>query len=154
MHLVRFSSGYSVCPDPRALIRGGAGQEVKFKTFFDLQSLRFHSCRNCFTSLKATFDTMNWDEKLIVNKGATNKITRVRTERTFKGDFVGTGIFEYIFSYHPKGDAARLDPNHPEYGTVTYTGLMHFKGTVDGSDPGEVVFIVSIFGCGEGEVGC
>jgi hypothetical protein len=93
--------------------------------------------------LKATFDTLNWDEKPVTIEGAEAKITRVRTERTFVGDIVGSAVTEYIFSYHPKDpDAKDLDSGHPGHGTVSYTGLMHFKGTISGSETGEVVFIV------------
>jgi hypothetical protein len=67
------------------------------------------------------------------------KLTRVRTERTFKGDVVGTAVTEYTFSYHPQDPA---NPPKDPHGTVSYLGVMYFKGTIDGSDPGEVVFLI------------
>jgi hypothetical protein len=97
-----------------------------------------------FTGLKATFDTINWDEKPVELQGSAVKVTRVRTDRVFSGDVAGTAATEYVFSYHPKADDNKdLDPAHPGHGTVNYVGLMHFKGTVDGSEVGEVVFLLT-----------
>jgi hypothetical protein len=91
--------------------------------------------------LKATFDTVNWEETPIKVEGSTIKLTRVRTERTFKGDVAGSAVTEYTFSYHPK-DPAQQAPDAHGHGTVSYNGIMYFKGTIDGSEPGEVVFLI------------
>jgi hypothetical protein len=93
--------------------------------------------------LTATFDTLKWDETPATIEGSTTKITRVRTERAFTGDVVGHAVAEYIFSYHPVDPSAqKLDAAHPTHGTVSYTGLMHFKGKIAESEVGEVVFLL------------
>lgn len=52
---------------------------------------------------------------------------------------MGTAVTEYTFSYHPKDPAKTYSDEH---GTVSYIGIMYFKGTIDGSEPGEVVFLI------------
>ncbi|KAJ1301158.1 hypothetical protein OPQ81_003569 [Rhizoctonia solani] len=66
------------------------------------------------------------------------KITRVRTERTFSGAMTGTGVAEYIINYHPGTDSG----SHCGMPTSSYAGICHFKGSIDGSPEGEVIFIV------------
>jgi Protein of unknown function (DUF3224) len=60
-------------------------------------------------------------------------ITRVKSERKFyDGSLEGTGVLEYVFAYHPNAEGPS------KY--VDYFGHMHFKGTYDGGEPGEIVF--------------
>ncbi|KAG8850451.1 hypothetical protein FRB96_009696 [Tulasnella sp. 330] len=67
-------------------------------------------------------------------------ITRCRTDRVFKGEsnrMQGKGAAEYTMVYHENGET---DPHKK---TASYAGLMHFTGTIDGGEEGEVVFITT-----------
>ncbi|CAE6441588.1 unnamed protein product [Rhizoctonia solani] len=90
-------------------------------------------------SIKAQYHTANWDEKPVSEEGAPLKITRVRTERTFSGTMTGTGIAEYVICQHP---GSSCDGTHAGMPTSSYAGICHFKGSIDGSPEGEVIFIV------------
>lgn len=102
--------------------------------------------------IEASFNSDTWDEKdVALTTDAKFRITRTRTERTFTGGMNGKGVTEYTFVYHPKetsGDAgeegeAKPDPHSNASGMVTYNGLMHFKGSVEGIEgEGEVAFEV------------
>ncbi|KAG8995185.1 hypothetical protein FRB94_007583 [Tulasnella sp. JGI-2019a] len=89
----------------------------------------------------AKFDTAGWDEKPIVEiAGSKLKITRVRSERVFGGEdnrLQGKGVAEYTMVYH---ESASADPHDA---TASYAGLMHFTGTLDGGEAGEVAFITT-----------
>jgi hypothetical protein len=113
------------------------------------------SCLYCYIEIDATFDCASWDEKDVPKlEGQTLRITRTRTERTFKGGMKGKGVAEYTFIYHPtKGEVKAGTPSifpigghviltrddlfmietgaHGEGMYVTYNGLMYFKGTID-----------------------
>ncbi|CAE6439480.1 unnamed protein product [Rhizoctonia solani] len=92
-------------------------------------------------SIKALYHTVNWEEKTVSEEGAALKITRVRTERKFSGAMTGTGIAEYIICYHADGSLAEgICSGMP---TSSYTGICHFKGSIDESPEGEVIFIVA-----------
>ncbi|CAE6426374.1 unnamed protein product [Rhizoctonia solani] len=91
-------------------------------------------------SIKALYHTVNWEEKPVSEEGAPLKITRVRTERTFSGAMTGTGIAEYTICYHADGSCA--EGTCSGMPTSSYTGICHFKGSIDGSPEGEVIFIV------------
>ena len=88
------------------------------------------------TDFEQLFDCINWEETPQPPRegpSLTPLITRVKTERKFyNGPFEGTGVIEYIFAYHPIAEGPS------KY--VDYLGYMHFKGTYDGSEPGEIVF--------------
>lgn len=58
---------------------------------------------------------------------------------------VGSGVAEYTMVYHPAAPGV----TDPHAMTASYTGLMYFKGSIDGSDEGEAVFLCS--GSYEGE---
>ncbi|KAF8607445.1 hypothetical protein BDV93DRAFT_542353 [Ceratobasidium sp. AG-I] len=90
-------------------------------------------------SLKAGYATTRWDEKTVSAEDAKIKITHVRTERKFSGAMQGTGVAEYVIVYHPDSKS----PSGPHAGkpTSSYVGTCHFKGSIDGSEEGEVVFL-------------
>ncbi|KAG8751721.1 hypothetical protein FRC12_012295 [Ceratobasidium sp. 428] len=92
-------------------------------------------------SIKAGYLTTSWDEKPVTAEGAAIKITRVRTERKFTGAMEGTAVAEYIITYHPDSKS----PSGPHAGkpTSSYVGTCHFKGSIDGSPEGEVVFLAT-----------
>ncbi|KAG8969318.1 hypothetical protein FRC03_003419 [Tulasnella sp. 419] len=83
------------------------------------------------------YDTLSWDEKPVEDTGSSLKITRVRTTRKFTGKLAGTGVAEYLMVYHPS------DAKDVHAMTASYTGLMLFKGTFNGGEEGEAVFIVT-----------
>lgn len=85
------------------------------------------------TKIEASFDCDTWDEKDVPKlEGQTLRITRTRTERTFKGGMKGKGVAEYTFIYHPTKEEAKSDSGASAAGMlVTYNGLMYFKGTID-----------------------
>jgi hypothetical protein len=46
---------------------------------------------------------------------------------------IGKGVFSYIMVYHPTSDG---------HSAGSYNGLMHFIGSVEGSEEGEMVILV------------
>jgi len=91
--------------------------------------------------IKATFDTDSWDETpIVLTPDSPLKMTRVRTSRKFTGSMEGNAITEYTMVYHPApaGSAASTEPHAM---TATFAGLMHFKGTINGSPEGEAIFV-------------
>lgn len=68
------------------------------------------------------------------------KITRLRSDRVFAGEsnrMQGKGVAEYTMVYHENGET---DPHKM---TASYAGLMHFTGTIDGGEEGEIVFMTT-----------
>lgn len=49
----------------------------------------------------------------------------------------GTGVAEYVMVYHPS------DATDAHAMTASFAGLMVFKGTLDGGEPGEVTFVTT-----------
>ena len=82
------------------------------------------------------FDCNNWEETpQAPREGPTLApvLTRVKTEREYyNGPLEGVGVMEYVFVYHPNAEGPS------KY--VDYLGWMHFKGTYNGGEPGEIVF--------------
>ena len=82
------------------------------------------------------FDCTTWEETpQPPREGPSDSpfVTRVKSERKFyKGPFEGIGVLEYVFVYRPNAEGPS------KY--VDYFGYMHFKGTYDGGEPGEIVF--------------
>ncbi|KAG8797238.1 hypothetical protein FRC17_007805 [Serendipita sp. 399] len=79
------------------------------------------------------------------------KITRVRTERTFKGGMQGKGIVEYTMVYHRLPSVTSSDTESTPGSMCTYNGIMYFKGTIDSlsnanagdAKDGELVFTIT-----------
>lgn len=104
--------------------------------------------------IDATFDdTGSWKESDVVPSGTAPapegekqklscldpvlRITTVNTERTFKGGMQGSALALYTMVYHN-------DPSKSsEMPMASYTGIMFFKGTVQGSKEGEATFTSS-----------
>ncbi|CAG8621653.1 1077_t:CDS:2 [Acaulospora colombiana] len=64
--------------------------------------------------IEASFDCDTWDEKDVPKlEGQTLRITRTRTERTFKGGMKGKGVAEYTFIYHPTKEEANSGACRP-----------------------------------------
>ncbi|KAG9089449.1 hypothetical protein FS749_001321 [Ceratobasidium sp. UAMH 11750] len=90
-------------------------------------------------SLKATYKTTKWEETSIPSASEEPiKIVRVRTEREFKGAIVGKGVAGYLICHHPESKC--LSGPYKGKPTSSFTGACHFKGSIDGSEEGEVVF--------------
>ncbi|QRV84598.1 hypothetical protein RhiJN_12614 [Ceratobasidium sp. AG-Ba] len=91
-------------------------------------------------ALKATFVTTTWDETVVSGEDTPTQIKRVRTERKFSGAMEGLGIMEYVMCYpYSKCPAGQL-AGKP---TFTWQGICHFRGTIDGSPPGEVILLTT-----------
>ncbi|KAG8710434.1 hypothetical protein FRC08_017176 [Ceratobasidium sp. 394] len=72
-------------------------------------------------SIKAGYLTTAWDEKTVSAEDTAIKIT------------------QYIICNHP--DSKSPDGPHAEKPTSSYVGICRFKGSIDGSPEGEVVFL-------------
>lgn len=113
---------------------GGAFDDIlppyRFATVIDDPTLTSTS-----TVFEQVFDCNNWEETPQPPRegpSQTPLLTRVKTERKYYGPLEGVGVIEYVFVYHPIAEGPS------KY--VDYIGYMHFKGTYDGGEPGEVVF--------------
>ncbi|KAG8714839.1 hypothetical protein FRC09_017193 [Ceratobasidium sp. 395] len=106
-------------------------------------------------SLKATYKTTKWEETGVTSaEDAPIKVVRVRTEREFKG---GMALPSTLYATTQKVDAS-LAPTRVNqrprslvgiYSTVEFClgavahvslGACYFKGSIGGSEEGEVVF--------------
>ncbi len=65
-----------------------------------------------------TFRISRWDEKTYTEHDGV-KLTRVTTDKTYRGSVAGTSTTEWLLAY-------RLD------GICRFVGLEHFSGTIDG----------------------
>ncbi|KAG8709316.1 hypothetical protein FRC08_018414 [Ceratobasidium sp. 394] len=96
-------------------------------------------------SVKPGYLTTAWDEKTVSAEDAAIKITRVRSERKFTGAMEGAGKQQtrlvHITCNHP--DSKSPDGPHAEKPTSPYVGICRFKGSIDGSPEGEVVFLAT-----------
>ncbi|KDQ10861.1 hypothetical protein BOTBODRAFT_177753 [Botryobasidium botryosum FD-172 SS1] len=93
--------------------------------------------------IEATFSTDSWEETPVaLTPDSPLKKTRVRTTRTFTGGMEGSAITEYTMVYHPTpaGSAPTSDKHAV---TASFAGLMHFAGSINGSPPGEAVFVTT-----------
>ena len=77
---------------------------------------------------KSQYSVEKWDEKTYEEVSPKMKLTRSSVVFAFKGDLVGKAAVEYLMFY------THSDPSDPHQATATYTGMMHFKGTLAGNE--------------------
>jgi hypothetical protein len=89
--------------------------------------------------IKTGYKTTGWDEKDVTIANSSLRITRVQTPRKFEGkEMEGEGVAEYVMVYHPAPPGTEMHKM-----TASYTGLMHFTGTINGSEKGAVVLLAN-----------
>jgi hypothetical protein len=74
----------------------------------------------------ATFSPKKWDEKTYDQVSPRTKITRASVEFQYTGQVQGEGSVESLMFY------SSYDEHDPHKATAEYTGLIRFKGTVNG----------------------
>ena len=67
----------------------------------------------------ATVSHKSWKEDAYQQTSETEKLTRVSSEQTYKGDWEGDSQLDYLMAYTPAGP-------------VYYVGLERFEGTLGG----------------------
>ena len=77
---------------------------------------------------KSQYSVEKWDEKTYEEVPPHMKLTRASVVFGFKGDLVGKAAVEYLMFY------THTDPADPHKATASYSGMMHFKGTLTGND--------------------
>jgi hypothetical protein len=77
---------------------------------------------------KSQYSVEKWDEKTYEEVAPQMKLTRSSVDFAFKGDLMGRASVEYLMFY------THTDPADPHKATATYSGMMHFKGSLAGND--------------------
>ncbi|KAG8738899.1 hypothetical protein FRC12_016511 [Ceratobasidium sp. 428] len=131
------ASRYKPPPLPPKACRKSVSVALPYLHGFQPVSLTTNIC--WASALKATYKTTKWEETGVTStEDAPIKVVRVRTEREFKGGIVGKGVAEYLICHHAESKC--LTGPYAGKPTSSFTGACYFKGSIDGSEEGEVVF--------------
>lgn len=69
--------------------------------------------------MQTSYSITNWQEETYQDLAGQGKLTQAKVSKTYTGRMQGTGEMTYLMAYHPNG-------------TVDFTGVEYFSGSIDG----------------------